>query len=134
MINPCLGCFIVPCRTSKQKKVVILTFDTNFRTHRNLILLACPVLWNWSNIITSDFSISDIFQYMVTSSPRLTMSYWSSLSLSFSQCLSRSMHWWTNLLLFSQIYSSKFIIIIMCQVCFRHRRSWPSNPLCHQFS
>ena len=48
MINPCLGCFMVPCRTSKQKKVVILTFDTNFRTHRNLILLACPVLWNWS--------------------------------------------------------------------------------------
>ena len=48
MINPCLGCFMVPCRTSKQKKIMILTFDTNLRTHRNLILLACPVLWNWS--------------------------------------------------------------------------------------
>ena len=22
----------------------------------------------------------------------------------------------------------------MCQVCCRHRRSWPSNPLCHYFS
>ena len=26
------------------------------------------------------------------------------------------------------------IIIIMCQVCCRHRWSWPSNPLCRQFS
>ena len=26
------------------------------------------------------------------------------------------------------------IINIMCQVCCRHRRSWPSNPLCHYFS
>ena len=48
MTNPCLGCFMIPCRTSKQKKIMILTFDTNLRTHRNLILLACPVLWNWS--------------------------------------------------------------------------------------
>ena len=26
------------------------------------------------------------------------------------------------------------MVIIMCQVCCRHRRSWPSNPLFRQFS
>ena len=52
---------MVPCRTSKQKKVVILTFDTNFRTHRNLILLACPVLWNWSKVKRQAKKIDDLF-------------------------------------------------------------------------
>ena len=49
MINICLkAASWYRVNHQNRKKIVILTFDTNLRTHRNLILLACPVLWNWS--------------------------------------------------------------------------------------